>query len=322
MDENKQTAESFAPSDSDMELINRFTKKSLTPGEVYTFAVILCDNEVDRDFERFDIPALESLAKLFVGKTGIFDHSMSGRDQTSRLYSAQMVTDSTRVTSTGEAYTYIKAMAYMPRTEKNSALIEEIDAGIKKEASVGCAVANVICSECAADLRTGHCEHIKGKNYSGRVCHSILKNPTDAYEWSFVAVPAQKGAGVTKSFRKKEEKNLEDIIKAIKSEENGISLTADELARLRVEFDKLEKQAADGVAYRKSLITETVRMGMLSMPQINGESLGTICAKLSTAELCELKKAFAHDAEKSAPLTPQLSTGANSKAVGNDEFKI
>lgn len=34
--------------------INQFTKSPLTAEEVYFFPVRLCDNEVDRDFERFD----------------------------------------------------------------------------------------------------------------------------------------------------------------------------------------------------------------------------------------------------------------------------
>ena len=62
---------------------------------------MLCDNEIDRDFERFDIPALEKLAELFVGKTGIFDHSMSGRDQTARIFSCRVETDENKVTSAG-----------------------------------------------------------------------------------------------------------------------------------------------------------------------------------------------------------------------------
>jgi hypothetical protein len=34
--------------------INRFARTPLTAEQVYCFAVRLCDNEVDRDFERFD----------------------------------------------------------------------------------------------------------------------------------------------------------------------------------------------------------------------------------------------------------------------------
>ena len=77
---------SGAPTPQELELINNYTVKPLSADEVYTFGIVLCDNEIDRDFERFDIPALEKLAELFVGKTGIFDHSMSGRDQTARIF--------------------------------------------------------------------------------------------------------------------------------------------------------------------------------------------------------------------------------------------
>lgn len=52
--------------------INQFTKSPLTAEEVYFFPVRLCDNEVDRDFERFDRAALEKLGELFLGKSGLF----------------------------------------------------------------------------------------------------------------------------------------------------------------------------------------------------------------------------------------------------------
>jgi len=311
-----------SPTASDMELINRFTKKALTEQDVYTFGVILCDNEIDRDFERFDTDALRVLARMFVGKTGICDHSMKSGDQTSRLYSAELVVDENRRNSQGEPYAYIKAMAYMPRNEKNSALIADIDAGIKKETSVGCSVKSVVCSECGVDLRRSVCEHIKGKSYGGRLCHSILKDPADAYEWSFVAVPAQPAAGVIKSFVKKEEHELSNILKAVKTETDTITLSADELRNLRGEIEALEKQAADGARYRERLQSETVRLGMLAMPHLKGESLKAMCAKLSTDELCELKTAFAEDAEKRAPVSLQLVGGKKDAAAKNDEFKI
>ena len=55
--------------------INRFSKAELTADQVYTFSVRLCDNEVDRDFERFGTEDLDRLGELFLGKSGIFDHS-------------------------------------------------------------------------------------------------------------------------------------------------------------------------------------------------------------------------------------------------------
>ena len=109
---------SGAPTPQELELINNYTVKPLSADEVYTFGIVLCDNEIDRDFERFDIPALEKLAELFVGKTGIFDHSMSGRDQTARIFSCRVETDENKVTSAGEKYTKLCAKAYMPRSKK------------------------------------------------------------------------------------------------------------------------------------------------------------------------------------------------------------
>ena len=44
--------------------INRYTRREFKADEVYTFSVVLCDNEIDRDFERFTADALQKLALL------------------------------------------------------------------------------------------------------------------------------------------------------------------------------------------------------------------------------------------------------------------
>ena len=69
-----------------LEDINRLSRASLSAQEVYAFSLCLCDNEVDRDQERFPEKTLEQLAPLFVGKSGLFDHSWSARGQAARLY--------------------------------------------------------------------------------------------------------------------------------------------------------------------------------------------------------------------------------------------
>ena len=76
---------------SDLDAINALAKAQLTEDQIYTFAVRLCDNEVDRDFERFPRTSLETLAKLFVGKSGIFDHVWSAQGQAARLYKTEVV---------------------------------------------------------------------------------------------------------------------------------------------------------------------------------------------------------------------------------------
>ena len=46
----------------ELERINTFAKRALTADEVYTFAVKLCDNQIDRDGERFTEATLEQLS--------------------------------------------------------------------------------------------------------------------------------------------------------------------------------------------------------------------------------------------------------------------
>ena len=64
----------MSDSQTKMAKINRFTRRELGEEEVYCFSAILCDNEIDRDQEKFSRQALEKLAELFIGKTGIFNH--------------------------------------------------------------------------------------------------------------------------------------------------------------------------------------------------------------------------------------------------------
>lgn len=180
--------------------LNEFTRREMSEDEVYIFDVILCDNDIDRDGERFSQNALESLKKLFVGKTGIFDHNPKSGGQTARIFSTELVTDNTKATKNGELYTYLKGRAYMVRTDSNSGLIREIDGGIKKEVSISCSAGSKKCSVCGTDLKRKGCPHVMGKKYSGKTAHAVLDDISDAYEWSFVAVPAQVNAGVTKRF--------------------------------------------------------------------------------------------------------------------------
>ena len=74
-----------------------------------------------------------------VGKSGIFDHQWSARGQAARIYKTEVVREPDRLTRTGEPYCWLKGYAYMVRTEGNRDLIREIEGGIKREVSVGCA---------------------------------------------------------------------------------------------------------------------------------------------------------------------------------------
>lgn len=183
-----------------LDKINVHSVSELKAEQVFCFRVLLCDNEVDRDHEKFTRKSLEKLAELFVGRTGIFDHDNRSGGQTARIYDTQVVDYPDKTTADGEVYSALMGYAYMVRTEQNKALIAEIEGGIKKEVSVGCSVKKRICSICGSDGAKNGCTHIKGRTYGDRLCFVKLEEPTDAYEWSFVAVPAQRAAGVTKVY--------------------------------------------------------------------------------------------------------------------------
>lgn len=182
-----------------LEHLNKFTRRQLSEDEVFIFTVKLCDNEIDRDNERFTRQSLDAMAEKFVGVTGIFDHDPKGGNQTARLFMTEVVEED-RENSVGEKYAYLKGYAYMVRTSSNGDLIREIDGGIKKEVSVSCTADRQICSVCGTDRRVKACHHVKGRRYDGKKCFVSLEDISDAYEWSFVAVPAQVQAGVTKRF--------------------------------------------------------------------------------------------------------------------------
>lgn len=191
---------------ADIGLINRYSVRELRPEDVYCFSVVLCDNEVDRDCERITEKALQKLAALFVGKTGIMDHDWSAENQIARLYRVE-VEDTTEKNALGLPLKRLRGSAYMMKNEENKATIDAIDGGILKEVSVGFACGPALCSCCGKPLKRNwetwkhQCEtgHIKGETYDGKLCCGELDDPKDGYEFSFVAVPAQRDAGVTKS---------------------------------------------------------------------------------------------------------------------------
>ena len=190
--------------EAELKAINKYALEPLTADEVFTFSAILCDNAVDRQFEQFSAKALDELRKLFVGRTVIKDHIARADNQVARIYATELVDTGKTLPNGGGAYMQLKAHCYMVRTESNKDLIAEIKAGIKKEGSVGFRAASVICNICGVDNAKTYCAHWPGRNYAkdgGPVtCVFKLDGVKDAYEFSLVAVPAQRKAGACKSY--------------------------------------------------------------------------------------------------------------------------
>ena len=283
------------PTAVQLEAINAHAKGTLTAEQVYIFRLRLCDDQVDRDGERFDTAALPELAKLFIGKTGIVDHKWSSDSQVARIFATEVVRE--------EGVSYIKAWAYIRRGGHADEIIADIEAGIKKEVSVGCAMGRAICSVCGSEY--GTCGHVKGEQYDGAVCCAILKEPMDAYEFSFVAVPAQRNAGVLKALGS--HRCLKEL-----SEEFGA----------QNEYRALYKQAQLGLEYQHLLGDEVVRLCLSLGLGIEEPVLRSIVSKVGAEELQRMKSALQERMEEMYPVKCQLPGAGQRQTDVESDFLI
>ena len=276
------------PTGQQLEKINALAKGKLTAEQVYVFSVRLCDDQVDRDFERFDTAALPELAQLFVGKSGIVDHKWSAVSQLAPIFDTEVLEE--------EGVSYIKAWAYIRRGGEGDEWIADIEAGIKKEVSVGGAMGGAVCSVCGGEY--GTCGHRKGEYYDGELCCAILRDPVDAYEFSFVAVPAQRSAGVMKG----------------KGRHVSLKELADDFGA-QEEYRALWKQARLGEQYQKQLSGEVVRLSLMLGLKLPEETLRGAVEKLAGNELVELRDALRERAAEKYPIQLQLGSVRGEEAL-------
>ncbi len=276
------------PTPEQLSAIARWSPKELRPEEIFCFSLKLCDNEIDRDLERFSADALEQMVPLFLGKSGLFDHDWSAKEQVARLFHTEVICEPGRFTRAGEPYRWLKGVASMLRSETRAELIREIEAGIKKEVSVGLSCQKAVCSICRSPA--GGCQHKKGETYHSLVCHTILSEPADAYEWSFVAVPAQPDAGILKARQKGD-----------------------------VAMQALEADAALGQVFRKELQTQTA--ALLAACGLPADAFKSACEQMDGQALITLRDALRHKM-KDCPGTPQLAPSLTNAAQTGEDFKI
>lgn len=248
----------------------------------------LCDDQVDRDDERFSESCIRELAALFIGKTGVMDHVWSAEKQVARIFDTEVLAEN--------GATYLKGWAYMLRGAETDGLIREIDGGIKKEVSIGCAVKRRMCSICGAEY--GACEHVKGETYGAERCAAVLCEAVDAYEFSFVAVPAQKQAGVLQK-------------------QTGGGVPVDEFA-----LKKLQKEAELGKAYRQELETRVTRAALLLGLELDAGLMKRIVRGMAAEELKGLSEGLERrTAELFAP-EPQMTVEQDAAREQNSAFLI
>lgn len=143
---------------------------------------------------------------------------------------------------------------------------------------MGCSVERCVCSICGEDINT--CAHKKGEVYGGKVCCAELVNAQDAYEWSFVAVPAQPRAGVLKRCGGEDAGTLKTLVKRRGSRAN------------QRELESLEKQAEVGKRYLSELRGEVKRLMLVCEQEADGEAIEKLAEKFDESELKEMEKLY------------------------------
>lgn len=255
---------SFSATEKDLTKINQYSRRKLNNSEVFTFSMILSSNDVDRDCEAFTKESLIKMAELFKGTTGILDHNAKSKNQIARIYKTKVIKTNEKTIYKKDKY-LLKAWAYMVKNETTKDLILKIDAGIIKEVSVSCSVEKKICSICGS-IYNGSCEHVLGKKYPQGLCYVKLKNPYDAYEWSFVAIPSQIDAGVVKNFG------------------GGLNSSME---------NQLKSKAFIGTCYENRIKKNLVKLCFLNnFMRENSSCLNEILKKLSIKELEALESEF------------------------------
>lgn len=274
------------PTPEQLEKINCQSKGALTAEEVYVFSIRLLDDQEDRDGEKFATEALEPLGRMFIGKPGIVDHNWSAEKQAARIFDTEVVREADQ--------SWLRAWAYIPRSGRE-ALIADIESGIRREVSVSCSMGRRSCSVCGAVL--GACNHRRGESYNGTRCVAVLEEPQDAYEFSFVAVPAQRAAGVVKAYGGGETKmQLGEIVeKAGSPEATG-------------EYRRLKVLAAYGERRQARAQQETVRMALALELGMEKQMLEQIVKTLGPEELEAVYAALMAKMKKRFPGIPQLET--------------
>ena len=142
------------------------------------------------------------------------------------------------------------------------------------------------------------CTHRAGEFYGDTLCFKRLNGVTDAYEWSFVAVPAQRNAGVTKTA--KDRKNTHS----------------------QIEKAKIQKDLGFAVQYRNEMKQRALKGFSLILPELSSATAENIINLCNAPALSELVSAFERKTAKTFPIKSQFSENSTDKTEMNSQFKF
>lgn len=265
--------------------INKYAMVPLTIDQVYVRKYLVANNALDRDNERFSEAVLDDFAASLPGK-GFFVEGHPGGYSGSggpgqglffASYTEEMSVEQFTI-QTGEipglplGITIVKVLwgeAYILRLESNKDTLANIDGGIYRFVSIGFQSpfveitgdrGNYIYGEYRPKGEAREASLVWLGAQVGAVAMKAAENAVTRYA---LRVTKEGGTENMKEFLKR----LSDKLGKTITEENALDDIAaaftDKAAEKDAEISALKPRAADGEAYRKSLIDDTIRFGVL-----------------------------------------------------------
>ena len=167
------------PNKVELEKINLYTRHRLSANNVWSFDILLCNNAVDRDGERFTLETLTQMLNKVVGVSGHFSEAPYF---SMRIYQAWIQHERGELVAENEPLASLWVKAYVERIPKNEELIAKLMDSV--EVSISCSVRTVECSICSKPFN--HCCHKKGKLYENVPCHHRLIGFDEFYEFLLI----------------------------------------------------------------------------------------------------------------------------------------
>jgi len=182
---------SAAATERELETINRFARRPLTADEVYVGECDLCNDRVDRAFERFTADVLQDFADSLPGKSLLAGHD-HGSLPLGLWFDARLRQDERGVIHLRPSY-------YIVKTRENEHHRAQLDGGVYRYASIGFRARDLVCDICGKSWFGWECEHYPGQAYDvgGRrvvaTAHYTRSDerPAEAVEGSIVYLGCQ-----------------------------------------------------------------------------------------------------------------------------------
>ena len=208
--------EKVAAEDDTLALINQFALHPLSPDDVYVRRMVLANDHLDRDHERFSEEVLREFARTLPGKSFLVGHQ-HGAAPVGRFFHAEVMpaahpqqtpdcglqaaatpAPSSRSLESGARSLHLVASFYTVKTQDNEGFRQQIDGGVYSYVSLGFRCQQLLCDICGKDMKSSLCPHYPGKSYNGSAATGTWKGQAEALEASLVYLGAQFGAQFVK----------------------------------------------------------------------------------------------------------------------------